>query len=195
MPRLPLCLAAFLLLAAPARAEWTVAEMPVEEDGASALAAETYSASGEARLAVGCTAEDVLYVGIEYVGHATTADQLRVAYRVNGGGSIQGRWPTSPAMGSLRVYNTIPVYVDEMVRRLRRGSRMTVDIELLPRLAFDLAGSDDAITRVMQRCGGETPSTVLDPDETEPDGTGRDESEGGNGPPSPGEPTPLVPSN
>ncbi|NBB83778.1 MAG: hypothetical protein GVY28_10275 [Alphaproteobacteria bacterium] len=86
-----------------------------------------------------------------------------------------------------------------MVRRLRRGRRLAVDIELLPRLRFDLMGSDDAITQIMQRCGGETAPPVVEPgedgeasEESEAaDGDG-DESNGGDGP---GQPTPLVPTD
>jgi hypothetical protein len=196
MPRLALILpAALLLLAGPARADWSVTEMPTDEGGTT-LAAESYSRSGEGRLSVGCTPEDVLYVGLEYVGHVTAAERLRVAYRVDGRGSIQGRWPTSPADGALRVYNTTDVYVDEMIRRVRQGTRLRVDIELLPHLVFDLAGSEQAVATVMQRCGGENPSPVVetgDPAEAEAEEApppGPTEPT----PPGPGAPTPLVPT-
>jgi hypothetical protein len=188
---------AVMTAAGPARAAWEVTETPGEEGG-STLAAEVFSQSGAGRLAVGCTPEDVLYVGIEYVGHVTAADELRVAYRVDGRGSIQGRWPTAPADGALRVYNTTGIYVDEMVRRLRRGRWLAVEIELLPRLRFDLMGSDDAISLIMQRCGGETVPPVVEPgEEGEASEDGEDTEDaapdGGGG--GAGEPTPLVPTD
>ena len=136
---------------------------------------------------MGCTAADLLYAGFEYVGHTTAADQLRVAYRVDNRGSIQGRWPTAPATGALRVYNTTPVYVDELVRRLRRGSTVVVDIELLPRLVFDLTGSEEAFLPVLRRCGGEPPP----PGEVESE-DGEEAEEAATASHGPGDPTPLT---
>ena len=153
-----LLIAMLLLTADPASAEWRIDEQPAEEGDGTALTAETYSRSGAARLEVGCTADDLLYAGVEYAGHLTGADQLRVAYRVDGRGSIEGPWPTAPATGALRVYTTTPIYVDELVRRLRRGATMMVDIELLPELSFDLIGSEETILTVLRRCGGEPPA-------------------------------------
>ena len=180
-----------VLVAAPARAEWTVDERPAEEGDGTALTAETFSESGTARLEVGCTPDDLLYAGVEYVGHMTAADQLRVAYRVDGRGSIQGFWPTAPATGALRVYNTTPVYVDELVRRLRLGSMATVDIELLPRLVFDLQGSEEAFLPVLRRCGDEPPLPAAVDGENGEDGD--DEAASPDAPrDAPGDPTPLT---
>ena len=180
-----LLLSGLLFLAAPARAEWAVAERPAEEGDGTALAAEAFSESGTGRLEVGCTSDDLLYAGVEYVGHMTAADQLRVAYRVDGRGSIQGHWPTAPATGALRVYNTTPVYVDELVRRLRRGATVAVDIELLPRLIFDLAGSEEAFLPVLRRCGDEPPLPAAEDGEN-----GEDREDEAASPNAPGDPTP-----
>jgi hypothetical protein len=142
---------ALALPAGPAAAGWEVHEHALLEGDGMRVAAEAFSASGEARVSVGCQPNGIRYVALDYVGYRTLAEALRVHYRVDSRNAIASLWPTA-AHTVLRVYNSDPVYVDEFARRTMAGWRLTMDVELLPQQSFSLRGSRRAITAALDRC-------------------------------------------
>lgn len=181
-------LALTLALLVSAGSEGRAASWSVRTPGGGAgpaIVAEAYSRSGEARLTVGCTNAGLLYSALELVGHETVASSLRVVYRVDGRNAIAAGWPVHPRDGALLLYQSNDVYLQEFARRLMRGSRLRLTVELLAPLTVSLDGSRDAISAVLAHCGsagggeGEDESPQQD-NGADPDGNG------------PGEPTPLT---
>lgn len=170
-------------------ATWSLRAPGGAGDGVPAVAAEAYSRSGEARLAVGCTGQGLLFSSLEYVGYETVASTLRVVYRVDGRNEIAARWPVEPRDGTLLLYQSNDVYLQEFARRLMRGNWMRLEVEVLPPLTFSLDGSRDVIAAVLNRCGRPGEEGREEESGGEEGSTPRDGNGGGTGP---SEPTPLT---
>lgn len=186
--RLALALVLLLVAGAEGRAaSWSLRTPGGVGDGGPAISAEAYSHSGEARLSVGCTADGLLYSALELVGRETVASSLRVEYRVDGRNVISAGWPVHPREGALLLYQSNDVYLHEFARRLMRGNRLRLTVELLAPLRVSLDGSRDAISAVLTRCdragGGEGGDETPPEDEAGDSGAARD---------GPGEPTSLT---
>ncbi|NBC31972.1 MAG: hypothetical protein GVY13_04785 [Alphaproteobacteria bacterium] len=189
-------LLATLWLAAEGRAaSWSLRAPGGPGGGGPSIAAEAYSRSGEARLAVGCTENGLLFSSLDYVGYETVAERLRVAYRVDGRNVIAAPWPVEPREGTLLLYQSNDVYLQEFARRLMRGNWLRLEVELLPPLTFALDGSRDAIAAVLDRCGrpGDADGGEGHGEPPPDNGDGRGDGGGnGEGRPGPGDPTPLT---